>query len=88
MKFEKEIPKLLNAGKILIGKEGVLNAIRNGRAKTVVAAINCPYIDELKEYEVKVEEFPDDSLKLGALCNKNFKVSSLAVVEEDTNAKV
>lgn len=79
---EDEIRKNLGSDKMLIGKNTVLKAVRQGKVKKVFLAKNTA--DELKNdlsksgCEVESLELRND--ELGTLCKKPFAVSVIGVL--------
>jgi len=87
MDVERAIRVAVDTGKVYLGKEETLSAVRNKEAKLVVVASNCPpdAKSDLMRYAelagIPVYEYPGTSLELGAVCGKPYVVSMLAVVE-------
>jgi large subunit ribosomal protein L30e len=87
MDVERAIRVAVDTGKVYLGKEETLNAVRNKEVKLVVVASNCPpdaKSDLLRYAElagIPVYEYPGTSLELGAVCGKPYVVSMLGVVE-------
>ena len=69
-------------GKIKFGLDETKRAIKDGTAKMVVIAENCPDMN-LRDGELKVKKivYPGDNVALGAACGKPFAVSSLVVLD-------
>lgn len=92
MDIKNELPKILKAGIVVLGKEETLRQIKKGRAKLIVAADNCQYIEALQKYStdfgVELVLFNGSSSELGAICRKPFFVSSLAVLKDGDSDKV
>jgi large subunit ribosomal protein L30e len=87
MDVERAIRVAVDTGKVYLGKEETLSAVRNREVKLVVVASNCPEdakSDLLRYAElagIPVYEYPGTSLELGAVCGKPYVVSMLGVVE-------
>ncbi len=80
---EKALRKALNTGKVYLGAKRTLKALRNGDAKLVVMAANCPeeFLEEVKRFNVPMITYNGSNMDLGATCGKPFGVSMLAIVE-------
>ncbi len=87
MELERAIRQAVDTGKVLLGTKQSLQAVRNGEAKLVVVAANCPpdAKDDLMRYAglagVPVYEYGGSGIELGAVCGKPYVVSMLAVIE-------
>lgn len=81
--LEKALRKALKTGKVYLGSKRTIKALRNGEAKLVVLAMNCPeeVKEEIKKYSVPTITFKGTNMELGAVCGKPFSVAALAVVE-------
>ncbi len=87
MDVNKQIRMAVKTGKVDFGGKTTLASTAQARAKLVILADNCAreeresiiYNAELSEVPVYV--FQGSSLDLGALCEKPFPVSALAVRE-------
>jgi large subunit ribosomal protein L30e len=71
----------MKEGKVVIGIKETRNAIKNGKAKMVVFAKNCPYKEELVSKEVGFYEYPGKGIELGYACGKPFSISTFAVID-------
>ncbi len=82
----KALKDVSKKGTILIGEKQTKAAIKNGSAKLVVMAQNCPSAKPIAtlsmEQKVPVYTYPYTGVELGYTCGKNFSVSCLAVLEE------
>ncbi len=87
MSLNQSIASAVSTGKCKIGARAVLDAIRNGEARLVVVAANCPknQYEDIMHYaalgSVKVYEFGGTSWDLGEIAGKPFMVSAIAVIE-------
>lgn len=87
MDVNKEIRQAVNTGKIILGTDKSLKAIKLGHAKLVIVASNCPsgVLADIKRYSglanIPVHIFGKDSAELGVACGKPFLVSVLTVLE-------
>jgi large subunit ribosomal protein L30e len=83
----KEIRKAVDTGKVILGTDKSLRAIKIGQAKLVIVALNCPsgVLTDVKRYSgsanIPVHIFEGDSAKLGVACGKLFLVNVLTVLE-------
>lgn len=87
MDINKEIRQVVDTGKVILGRDKSLKAIRLGKAKLVIVASNCPseVLADIKRYgglaNIPVHIFGRDSAELGVACGKPFLVNVLAVLE-------
>ena len=85
MSPEKMINDAVKNGKTVMGRNSVASAVKKGKLLAVIYPINCPS-DTLKELEyyskiskVPVEKFDGNSVALGQLCGKPFKIVTLGI---------
>ncbi|MEF8879636.1 MAG: 50S ribosomal protein L30e [Candidatus Thermoplasmatota archaeon] len=73
-------------GEVKIGEKEVKQVLKNGKAKMVVIADNCPYSEELQNLaekkETPVYNYKANSIDLGYSCGKAYAVSSFAVLKD------
>ncbi len=87
MDVNKEIGQAVDTGKVILGTDKSLKAIKLGQAKLVIVSSNCPsgVLADIKRYgelaNIPVHIFGKDSAELGVACCKPFLVSVLAVLE-------
>lgn len=87
----KEIRQAVDTGKVILGKDKSLKAIKLGQAKLVIVASNCSseVLTDIKRYgglaNIPVHIFGRDSSELGVACGKPFLISVLAVLEPGTS---
>jgi large subunit ribosomal protein L30e len=67
-------------GKVRFGLAETKKSIKNGEAKLVVVASNCPEDDIAGESLLKVVVFNGTNVELGSACGKPFPISALAIV--------
>jgi len=85
MSSEKIIKDAVKNGKIVMGRNSVASAVKNGKLQAVICPVNCPadIVKELDYYskisKVSVEKFDGDSAALGQLCGKPFKIVTLGI---------
>lgn len=80
--IRKELKKVLTTGKVYFGIKQARKAIKNGEAKLVIVADNCPEKKEVEEWSIPKIMFDGDGFELGAFCGKPFNVSVLTIVDE------
>jgi len=85
MSPEKMIKDAVKNGKTVMGRNSVVSAVKKGKLEAVICPTNCPS-DILKELEyyskiskVSVEKFDGDSIALGQMCGKPFKIVTLGI---------
>ncbi len=83
VEVEKALRKAMKTGKVYLGSKRTIKALKNGEAKLVVIAKNCPEEVRLRiqEFEVPIVEFEGTNMELGAMCGKPFSVAALAIVD-------
>ncbi|MEM2192451.1 MAG: 50S ribosomal protein L30e [Candidatus Hadarchaeales archaeon] len=92
MSVSEELGKAAKSGKLIFGTRKSVKALKNGLAKAVVVAANCPekiFLD-IKHYtkiaKIPLHVFEGDSRGLGIACGKPFTINVVTVVEEgDSN---
>ncbi|KAA0007875.1 MAG: 50S ribosomal protein L30e [Thermoplasmata archaeon] len=79
------LKSVMRDGKVAVGIKEVRNALKEDKAKMVVAARNCPYAEEIRkavnEKEIKYYEYPGTGVDLGYTCGKPFSISTFAVID-------
>ncbi len=82
--LSKALRRAIKTGEVYVGSKRTLKAVRDGKAKMVVVAKNCPedVMEKLKKHEVKVVTFEGTNMELGAICGKPFSVAALAIINE------
>lgn len=70
----------VDTGTVWFGTRRTRKAVRQGTARLVVVAANCPDTSLRTQTKVRVHTFPGSSLELGSACGKPFAVSAVAVV--------
>ncbi len=84
---EELIKRLLETGKVSLGTETTIKAIKKGLARGVLLSSNCPeqrakeIMDLAKKSNVRVYMYPGTSLELGEACGKPFPVSAMAIFD-------
>ncbi len=81
MNLDRALQVVVKTGKVLIGSNETLEAVRRGTAKLVVLASNCPtHVRVEVENKVKTFDYPGPSTDLGATCGKPYAIAALAVI--------
>ncbi len=82
MNIDRALQVVVKTGKVLMGSNETLEAVKKGTAKLVVLASNCPpHIRAEVETKVKTLDYPDTSTDLGATCGKPYAIAALAVID-------
>jgi large subunit ribosomal protein L30e len=83
----KAIATSVKTGKVLFGINNAVRSAKQGRAKLILLASNCPHdmVDDVTHYakfsDVPVVIYKGSSNDLGITCGKPFMVSALAIRE-------
>ncbi len=82
--LNKALRRAMRTGEVYIGSKRTIKALKDGRAKMVVVAKNCPeeVLEVIKRYDVKTITYNGTNMELGAICGKPFSVAALAIVNE------
>ena len=82
----KTLKTTVKKGKIKIGSKETKASIKNGEAKLVIIANNCPHSSDIKKISKKqktpVYDFKLNSIDLGYAIGKAYAVSVLAVLDD------
>ncbi len=87
MSLNQPIASAVSTGKCRIGARSSIDALKNGEAKLVVVARNCPQeeYEDITRYaklaEIRTQEFDGTSWDLGEVVGKPFMVSAIAIIE-------
>ncbi|MGF3584598.1 MAG: 50S ribosomal protein L30e [Thermoplasmatota archaeon] len=83
---DKVLKNVVKKGKVKIGARQTQIAIRDGKARLVVIAKNCPFSSDISkmadEKKIPVYNYGSSSVDLGAACGKTFAVSVFAVLDD------
>jgi large subunit ribosomal protein L30e len=89
--LEKLVKDAVAAGKYESGTKEVLQAARSSKllvvSKSLDAANRAKLDEQAKSANVAVFEFGGNSVQLGKLCNKPFRVSAIAI-QAGTDAEI
>ncbi len=83
----KAIATAVKTGKVSFGANSAIQTAKNGKAKMIVLASNCPKpIKEQIEYYGEISKIPiityqGDTMDMAAVCNKLFVISALTIRE-------
>jgi len=84
--IEKSFKNLVKKGTVVFGSKQTTTSIKDGKAKLVVIAGNCPTRDDLRlqasKKEIPVYKTGVDSVELGYLCGVAYAVSTFAVLDD------
>jgi len=86
MDIAREIRKAMETGKIILGTDKSLKALKSGEAKLIIYAANCnkESKEDLDYYSnlgtVQTLEYKGTGVDLGMVCGKPFVVSMIAVL--------
>jgi len=87
LSLNQPIAIAVRTGKCRIGLKSSIDAVKNGEAKLVVVAANCPrdQYEDMERYVkltgIKMHKYEGTSWDLGETVGKPFMVSALAVIE-------
>ena len=85
--LSKAIATAVKTGKVSFGANSAILAAKNGKAKMIVIASNCPKpIKEQIEYYGAISKIPiisyrGTTMDMAAVCNKLFVISALTIRE-------
>ncbi|KAI9349738.1 50S ribosomal protein L30e-like protein [Obelidium mucronatum] len=78
---------VMKSGKYTLGYKSTLKSIRNGKAKLLLIAGNCPPLrkSELEYYamlsKTAVHHYTGNNIDLGTACGKYFRVGVLSIID-------
>ena len=83
---DKVLKNTVKKGKVKIGTKETKSVIKNGSAKLIVTAKNCPYSSDISELakkkKIPIYNCDSNSIDLGYTCGKAFAVSVFAVMDD------
>ena len=91
MDVNKEIHQAVGTGKVILGSDKSVKAVKLGQAKLVILASNCPEAvrADITHYaklaNIPVHNYVGDAAALGLACGKPFLVSVMAVVDSGSS---
>ena len=77
----------LATDKLLVGTNKTLEAVRIGKAKTVILSANCPddirgdMLSSVKLSDVEVIDYSQNSRMLGTICKKQFPAVAVCILK-------
>ncbi len=83
----RELQKVVNEGKVVLGARETKKALKRGDAKLVIHASNCPvelsmeFKELCEKAGVPIHEYHANSIELGLTCGKPYSVASLCVLD-------
>ncbi|KAJ3270298.1 60S ribosomal protein L30 [Borealophlyctis nickersoniae] len=78
---------VMKSGKYVLGYSSTLKTLRQGKAKLIIIAGNCPPLrkSELEYYamlsKTGVHHYSGNNIDLGTACGKYFRVGVLAIID-------
>merc|ERR1712198_716437 len=78
---------VMKSGKYHLGYRQTLKTLRQGKAKLVILASNCPALrkSEIEYYamlaKTGVHQYTGNNIELGTACGKYFRVCTLAIID-------
>ena len=87
MDLNREIRQAVTTGKVILGSDKSLKALKLGHAKLVILALNCPEVvrADVEHYaklaSVPIHVYHGDSTELGLACGKPFLISIMTVLD-------
>ncbi|MDI6819405.1 MAG: 50S ribosomal protein L30e [Candidatus Hodarchaeaceae archaeon] len=85
--MNREIRQAVDTGKVILGTDKSMKALKLGQAKLVILASNCPKVirTDIERYarlaNIPIHVFQGDSAELGLACGKPFLISVAAVMD-------
>ncbi len=81
--LNKALRKTIRTGKVLIGSNVSIDAVKNDSSRTVVLAANCPLNirAEIQDSGTQIIEYPGRSVDLGVACGKPFTIATLTILD-------
>lgn len=84
MDIEKALKNTIKSGKVYLGSNRTIKAIKENKAKLVIISSNCPegLEEDFKNSKVHLYKYKGSNYELGTVCGKPFPVSTLAVIDD------
>ncbi|XP_023075293.1 60S ribosomal protein L30-like isoform X2 [Piliocolobus tephrosceles] len=85
---------VMKSGKYVLGYKQTLKMIRQGKAKLVILANNCPALrkSEIEYYamlaKTGVHHYSGNNIELGTACGKYYRVCTLAIIDPDDSDSI
>lgn len=87
MDLNREIRQAVTTGKVILGPDKSLKALKLGHAKLVILALKCPEVvrADVERYAklagIPIHIYHSDSTELGLACGKPFLVNVMTVID-------
>ncbi len=87
MEVSRKVAQAVSTGKVIMGTDKSLKALKRGQAKLAIVSSNCARetLEDVKHYTklsgVQLHVFDGDSTSLGLACGKPFSVDMLVVLD-------
>ncbi|MFH1821659.1 MAG: 50S ribosomal protein L30e [Methanobacteriota archaeon] len=87
MEVSRKVAQAMVTGKVIMGTDKSLKALKRGQARLVIVSSNCARetLEDVKHYsklaDTKFHIFDGDSTSLGLACGKPFSVDMLVVLD-------
>jgi len=91
MEVSRKVAQAMATGKVIMGTDKSLKALKKGQAKLVIVSSNCARdkLEDVKYYSklanIQLHVFNGDSTSLGLACGKPFSVDMLAVLDQGSS---
>ena len=91
MEVSRKVAQAMATGKVIMGTDKSLKALKKGQAKLVIVSSNCARdkLEDVKYYSklanIQLRVFNGDSTSLGLACGKPFSVDMLAVLDQGSS---
>jgi len=83
MDFNTSLVRALKTGSVVLGPVRTQKCVKEGKAKMIIVAGNCPATTRTKIARCKnpfIHTFEGSCTELGGICGKPFSVSTLAII--------
>lgn len=81
MDIARALKTAASSGDVRFGLAETKKSVKNGEAKMIVVASNCPGKEEFEgSKNLKMLSFKGTNVELGAACGKPFPIAALAIV--------
>ncbi len=83
MDINRALKTAVLTGKVYLGRQQTMKALKRSEVKLVITASNCTdsAVVELKEHEAPCYRFSGNNLELGSACGKPFSVSMVSILD-------
>ena len=85
--LNKSVLIATRTGKVILGSEKTIEAVKSGREKLVIVSSNCPKErrEKIANYAklsgLRIYTYPGSSIDLGEACGKPFAVAAMVIRE-------